>query len=73
VRRLLTEIGRLRDDHAAINAMRAASARLGRPGDAGAIAELIAGLVPARPARAAGAWPMTGLVTATEGDRRAPD
>ena len=37
-------------DRAAVDAMRAASARLGRPGDAGAIAELIAGLVPARPA-----------------------
>ncbi len=68
VRRLLTEIGRLRDDAAAMNAMRAASARLGRPGDAGAIAELIAGLVPAWPAIPAGARPMTGLVTATEGD-----
>jgi 1,2-diacylglycerol 3-beta-galactosyltransferase len=68
VRRLLTEIGGLRDDHAAMNAMRAASARLGRPGDAGAIAELIAGLVPAGPAIPTGARPMTGLVTATEGD-----
>jgi hypothetical protein len=51
-----------------MNAMRAASARLGRPGDAGAIAELIAGLVPAGPAIPTGARPMTGLVTATEGD-----
>ena len=68
VRRLLTEIGRLRDDDAAMDAMRAASARLGRPGDTGAIAELIAGLVPARPAMPVGARPVTGLVTATEGD-----
>jgi 1,2-diacylglycerol 3-beta-galactosyltransferase len=64
VRRLLTEIGRLRDDDAAMNAMRAASARLGRPRDTGAIAELIAGLVPARPVMPVGARPVTGLVSA---------
>lgn len=56
VRRLLAEIGRLHDDRAALDAMRAASARLGRPGDAGAVAELIAALVRPR-ARAAWACP----------------
>ena len=47
VRRLVSEIGRLRDDRAAVDAMRAASARLGRPAAAAQIAELIADLVPA--------------------------
>jgi 1,2-diacylglycerol 3-beta-galactosyltransferase len=47
VRRLITEIARLRDDRAAVDAMRAASARLGRPAAAAHIAELIADLVPA--------------------------
>jgi 1,2-diacylglycerol 3-beta-galactosyltransferase len=48
VRHLVAEIGRLRRDRGAIEAMSAASARLGRP-DAGAdIARLIAGLIPAR-------------------------
>jgi 1,2-diacylglycerol 3-beta-galactosyltransferase len=48
VRHLVAEIGRLRQDRSAIEAMSAASARLGRP-DAGAdIARLIAGLIPAR-------------------------
>jgi 1,2-diacylglycerol 3-beta-galactosyltransferase len=47
VRRLVTEIARLRDDRAAVDAMRAASARLGRPAAAAHIAELIADLVPA--------------------------
>jgi 1,2-diacylglycerol 3-beta-galactosyltransferase len=47
VRRLLIEIARLRDDRAAVDAMRAASARLGRPAAAAQIAELIADLVPA--------------------------
>lgn len=47
VRELVAEIGRLRRDRGAINAMGAASARLGRP-DAGAdIARLIADLIPA--------------------------
>jgi len=41
------EIDRLRDDRAAVDAMRAASARLGRPAAAAHIAELIADLVPA--------------------------
>jgi 1,2-diacylglycerol 3-beta-galactosyltransferase len=44
VRRLLAEIGRLREDRAALDAMRAASAGLGRPDAAGAAAELIAAL-----------------------------
>lgn len=47
VRRLVAEIGRLRDDPAAVDAMRAASARLGRPAAAARIAELIAGLAEA--------------------------
>ena len=45
VRRLVAEIGRLRGDRAAVDAMRAASARLGRPAAAAHIAELIADLV----------------------------
>jgi 1,2-diacylglycerol 3-beta-galactosyltransferase len=44
VRQLVSEIGRLRGDPAAINAMRAASARLSRPGAAADIAALLAGL-----------------------------
>jgi len=48
IRRLIAEIDRLRDDRAAVDAMRAASARLGRPAAAAHIAaELIADLVPA--------------------------
>ncbi len=47
VRRLVAEIGRLRQDHDAIEAMGAASARLGRPDAAGHAATLIAGLIPA--------------------------
>lgn len=44
VRRLLAEIGRLRTDRAALDAMRAASAGLGRPDAAVATAKLIATL-----------------------------
>jgi 1,2-diacylglycerol 3-beta-galactosyltransferase len=47
VRRLMAEIGRLRRDHDAIEAMGAASARLGRPDAAGRTARLIADLIPA--------------------------
>ena len=47
VRRLVAEIGRLRRDHDALEAMAAASARLGRPDAAGHTANLIAGLIPA--------------------------
>ena len=47
VRRLVAEIGRLRRDHDAIEAMGAASARLGRPGAAEHTARLIADLTPA--------------------------
>ena len=47
VRRLVAEIGRLRRDHDAIEAMGAASARLGRPDAAGHAARLIADLIPA--------------------------
>jgi 1,2-diacylglycerol 3-beta-galactosyltransferase len=45
IRRLIAEIDRLRDNRAAVDAMRAASARLGRPAAAAHIAELIADLV----------------------------
>jgi len=48
VRRLLAEIGRLRADRAALDAMRAASAGLGRPDAAGATAGLIATLAQPR-------------------------
>jgi UDP-N-acetylglucosamine:LPS N-acetylglucosamine transferase len=57
VRELVTEIGRLRENPAAVGAMRAASARMGRPSAAADIAALIASRVgrdgPARPAAAA--------------------
>ncbi len=45
VRQLVAEIGRLRDDPGAVDTMRAASARMGRPDAAADIAELIASLV----------------------------
>jgi 1,2-diacylglycerol 3-beta-galactosyltransferase len=45
IRQLVTEIGRLREDRDSVGAMAAASARLGRPGAAADIAQLIAGLV----------------------------
>lgn len=60
VRRLVAEIGRLRGDPAAVATMRAASARLGRPGATTDIAELIAGLVRAGPPERAGPEPVTG-------------
>ena len=47
VRRLVAEIGRLRGDHDAIEAMGAASACLGQPGAARHTARLIAELIPA--------------------------
>ena len=47
VRRLVAEISRLRRDHDAVEAMGAASARLGRPDAAGQTARLIADLTPA--------------------------
>ena len=47
VRRLVAEIGRLRRDRDAIEAMGAAAARLGRPDAAGHTARLIADLIPA--------------------------
>jgi 1,2-diacylglycerol 3-beta-galactosyltransferase len=53
VRPLLAEIGRLRHDQAAVEAMRSASVRLGRPAAGVEIAELIAGLVRVRPSLAA--------------------
>jgi 1,2-diacylglycerol 3-beta-galactosyltransferase len=49
VRRLVAEIGRLRADRPAVESMRAAAAGLGQPAAAADIAELIAGLVAARP------------------------
>jgi 1,2-diacylglycerol 3-beta-galactosyltransferase len=45
VRQLVAEIGRLRRDRGAIEAMGAASARLGRPDAAADVARLIAGLI----------------------------
>jgi 1,2-diacylglycerol 3-beta-galactosyltransferase len=53
VRQLVTEIGRLREDPGAVDAMRAASARMSRPAAAADIAALIAGLVGAGPASVA--------------------
>jgi 1,2-diacylglycerol 3-beta-galactosyltransferase len=47
VRQLVAEIGRLRRDRGAIEAMGVASVRLGRPDAAGDIARLIADLIPA--------------------------
>jgi 1,2-diacylglycerol 3-beta-galactosyltransferase len=44
VRQLVTEIGRLREDRAAVGAMASASARMGQPGAAADIARRIAGL-----------------------------
>jgi 1,2-diacylglycerol 3-beta-galactosyltransferase len=71
VRRLLAEIGRLRGDRAAVDAMRAASARLGRPGDADVIAELIVGLARARAATGAGPGMATGPGPAAAAPARA--
>jgi 1,2-diacylglycerol 3-beta-galactosyltransferase len=45
VRQLVAEIGRLREDRGPVEAMRAASARMSRPGAAAEVAGLIAGLV----------------------------
>jgi 1,2-diacylglycerol 3-beta-galactosyltransferase len=53
VRRLLAEVDGLRRDRERTHGMRAASARLGRPGAAADIATLIAGLVTAAPPPAA--------------------
>lgn len=52
VRALVSEIGRLRRDRAAVDAMRVASARLGRPAAAAEIAAALAGLAGAEPATA---------------------
>ena len=65
VRRLMAEIGRLRRDHDALEAMGAASARLGRPDAAGHTARLIADLIPAsttamRAVSCARPWPGCG-------------
>jgi len=63
VRRLLTEIERLRADQASLAGMRAASARLGQPGAALVVAGLIANLIDSRgpaavsgPGRQADQW-----------------
>ncbi len=74
VRRLVAEVGRLRDDRAAVDAMRAASACLGRPGAAADVAELIAGLVEAgagvpRPLQQGG-WDCAAVVTAAQSHPR---
>src|SRR6266516_1337681 len=74
VRRLVAEVGRLRDDRAAVDAMRAASACLGRPGAAADVAELIAGLVEAgagvpRPLQQGG-WDWAAVVTAAQSHPR---
>jgi hypothetical protein len=74
LRQLVAEIGRLRDDRAAVDAMRAASACLGRPGAAADIAELIVGLVKAgagvpRPLRQGG-WDCAAVVTAAQSHPR---
>ena len=53
VRSLIAEIGRLRQDRAAVEAMRSASARLGQPAASTEIAELIAGLARVGPVRSA--------------------
>jgi 1,2-diacylglycerol 3-beta-galactosyltransferase len=58
VRRLLTEIERLIDDQDRIGTMRAASAQLGQPAAAAAIARLIADLVTAAPTPHASALSM---------------
>jgi hypothetical protein len=62
VRQLVTEIGRLRDDPAAVDAMRAASAAMSRPGAAADIAAHIAGLadVARTPTRATPVAPLAG-------------
>jgi UDP-N-acetylglucosamine:LPS N-acetylglucosamine transferase len=64
VRPLVAEIGRLRADRAAVEAMRAAAARLGQPAAAADIAELIAGLVPAAPLSPAPARPALAVTAA---------
>jgi 1,2-diacylglycerol 3-beta-galactosyltransferase len=53
VRRLVAEIGRLREDQGALDAMHAASARMSKPGAAADIAALIADLVQVEPTSAA--------------------
>jgi 1,2-diacylglycerol 3-beta-galactosyltransferase len=65
VRQLVTEIGRLRDDPAAVDAMRAASARMSRPGAAADIAAQIASLVGVTrtPPPATPAAPLAGYVS----------
>jgi 1,2-diacylglycerol 3-beta-galactosyltransferase len=50
-RQLLRDLGELRRNPAAVEAMRAASARLGRPGAAAAVAALLAGVTGTKAAR----------------------
>jgi 1,2-diacylglycerol 3-beta-galactosyltransferase len=66
VRRLVRVIGQLRRDSPAVDAMRAASAGLSRPGAAAGVAAMLAGLVGVPPAPA----PAPGLAVA--GDRHGP-
>jgi 1,2-diacylglycerol 3-beta-galactosyltransferase len=71
VRGLVTEVGRLREDRAAIAGLRAASARLGRPGDTRDIARIIADLASSGPATGAGPALLasdTNTVAAGRGD-----
>ncbi len=75
VRDLVAEIGRLREDPGAVDAMRAASARMSRPGAAADIADLIAGLIrPDRPTgwadAATASGPRPGRPTRSEGPLR---
>ena len=60
VRRMVTEVGRLRRDRRAIAAMAAASAQIGRPRAAADVAGLIASLIPAGPRAATGPSAATG-------------
>ncbi len=64
VRRLVREIGQLRRDPSAVDAMRAASSSLSRPDAAAGVAALLAGLV--------GVTSVSELATATAGGRHEP-
>lgn len=65
-RQLADEIGRLRRDFAALEAMRAASVRAGRPSAAVDIARFIAGLIdPAAAVEGTGGWPAESALLPT--------
>jgi 1,2-diacylglycerol 3-beta-galactosyltransferase len=72
VRGLLAEAGRLHADRAALDGLRAASARLGRPGDTRDIARLIATLAGHGLPAAAGAAVLAGAGEHGQGHRMAP-